>query len=206
MVFSEPFQDMSDMDLMIFQRVGEDEDVIEVDHYEDISHVSENMVHKHLKHSGCVGESHRHDQELERAISGSEGCLPLVASRNANIVIAGAKVELGVDPCIAKLVEEVSDEGDRVLILARDFVEVSEVDAKPQSTILFLGEEDGCASWRLRCADETFAEHIIQEFPNETKLCAREWIDMAVRGSLIILKVNFMVKLTMRRHVLSLFT
>src|SRR5882724_7101268 len=120
MVFSEPFQDMSDMDLMIFQRVGEDEDVIEVDHYEDISHVSENMVHKCLKRSGCIGESHRHDQELERAILGLEGCLPLMASHDANIVIAGTKVELGVDPCITKLVEEVSDEGNRVPILVHD--------------------------------------------------------------------------------------
>jgi len=139
----EPFQDASDVDPMIFQRVGEDEDVIEVDHYEDISHVSENMVHKRLKRSGCIGESHRHDQELERAVSGSEGCLPLMASQNANIVIAGVKVELGVDPCIAKLVKEVSDEGDRVPILVDDFVEVLEVDAKPQSTILFLVKRTG---------------------------------------------------------------
>ena len=132
---------------MIFQRVGENEDVIEVDHYKDISHVSENMVHKCLKCSGCIGESHGHDQELERAVSGSEGCLPLVASHDVDIVIAGAKVELGVDLCIAKLVKEVSDEGDQVPILACDFVEVSEVDAKPQSSIFFLGEEDGCPGW-----------------------------------------------------------
>jgi len=38
-------QDMSDMNPMIFQWVWEDEDVIEVDHYEDISHVSEDVVH-----------------------------------------------------------------------------------------------------------------------------------------------------------------
>jgi len=39
----------------------------------------------------------------------------------------------------------------------------------------------------------------------EAKLCAREQVDMAVWGSLVILKVHLVVKLVMRRHVLSLF-
>ena len=39
----------------------------------------------------------------------------------------------------------------------------------------------------------------------ETELCAREWVDVAMRRRLVILEVNFMVKLTMR-HVLSLFS
>jgi len=38
---------------MIFQWVREDEDVIEVDHYEDISHVSEDVIHEGLEH--CIG-------------------------------------------------------------------------------------------------------------------------------------------------------
>ena len=39
----------------------------------------------------------------------------------------------------------------------------------------------------------------------EAKLSSREWVDVAVWRGLVILKVNFMVKLAMRRHVLSLF-
>jgi len=54
--------------------------------------------------------------------------------------------------------------------------------------------------------DEPLAKHIIQEFAQEAKLCAREWIDVAMRRHLVILKVNFMVKLMMRRHILSLFS
>jgi len=37
--------------------------------------------------------------------------------------------------------------------------------------------------------DETLAKHFIKEFAKETKLCAREWVDVA-----------------MRRHVPSLFS
>ena len=53
--------------------------------------------------------------------------------------------------------------------------------------------------------DEPFAKHIIEELAKETELRAREWIDMAVWRCLLILEVNFMIKLAMRRHVLSLF-
>jgi len=38
----------------------------------------------------------------------------------------------------------------------------------------------------------------------ETKLCTREWIDVAMRRHLVILKMNFVIKLAMRRYVLSL--
>jgi len=54
--------------------------------------------------------------------------------------------------------------------------------------------------------DEPLAKYIIKEFMKETKLCAREWVDMAMRRCLVILKVNLMIKLAMRRHVLSLFS
>jgi len=60
-ILTKTFQDASDVDLMIFQRVGEYEDVIKVDHYEDISHVSEDMVHEGLERSGSIGESDWHD-------------------------------------------------------------------------------------------------------------------------------------------------
>jgi len=48
-----------------------------------------------------IGKSHWHDQELEGAISCSEGCLPLMAHCDANIVVASMEVELGVDLCAA---------------------------------------------------------------------------------------------------------
>ena len=57
-----------------------------------------------------------------------EGCLPLVAHCNANIVVASMEVELGVDLRAAQLVEEVGNEWNWVPILPCDLVEVSEVD------------------------------------------------------------------------------
>ena len=41
-------------------------------------------------------KSLQHDQELKGAISHLEGCLPLMASCDVNIVVASMEVELGV--------------------------------------------------------------------------------------------------------------
>ena len=64
-ILVQPIQDTLDVNLVVFQRIGEDEDIIEVDHYEDVGHILEDMVHKGLKHSGCIGEPHRHDQKFK---------------------------------------------------------------------------------------------------------------------------------------------
>src|SRR5882672_9491935 len=108
-ILAQSFQDALDMDLMIFKGIGEYEDIVEVDHYEDVIHVSEDMIHEGLECSGSIGESHGHNQEFERAIMGAKGCLPLMPSGNANIVITSMQVELGVDLGTSELVKEVGN-------------------------------------------------------------------------------------------------
>ena len=70
-----------------------------------------------------------------------------MASCNVNIVVASMEVELGVDLCTAKLVEEVGNEWNRVPILPCDLVEVSEVHTESQGAILLLSKEDRCTAW-----------------------------------------------------------
>src|SRR5467141_5148160 len=121
---------MSDVNPMIFKGVGEDEDIVEVDHYEDVSHVSEDVIHEGLERSRSIGESNRHNQEFERAILGVKCCVPLMARGDANIVVASPQVELSVDLGTAKLVKEVGDKRDRVPILPGELVEIPEVDTE----------------------------------------------------------------------------
>src|SRR5712664_2284659 len=118
------FQDQLDVDLMIFKGIGEDEDIVEVDHYEYVSHVLEDMIHEGLKCSRSIGESHGHNQEFKRAITGAKGCLPLMASGNTHIVVASVQVELGVYLGTAELVKEVGDKWDWVPIFPGELVEV----------------------------------------------------------------------------------
>src|SRR5882724_11417289 len=128
-----------------------------------------------------------------------------MACCDANIIVTSVEVELGVDLCTAQLVEEVGDEWNWVPVLSSNLVEVSEVHTELQDAVFLLGKEDWCATWRLGRSDESLAKHVIEEFTQETELWAREWVDVAVRRCLVILDVNFMVKLAMRRHVHSLF-
>jgi len=79
----------------------------------------------------------------------SEGCLPLVAHCDMNIVVASMEVELGVDLCAAQLVEEIGNEWNRVAILLSNIVEVSKVHTESQGSIL-LSKQDRCTTWRLR--------------------------------------------------------
>src|SRR5882672_3021836 len=148
-VLAQTFQHTSDVNPMIFKGVGEDEDIVEVDHYEDVSHVSEDVIHEGLERSGSIGESHGHNQEFKRAISGAKGCFPLMASGDANIVVASAQVELGVDLGTAELVKEIGDKQDQVPILPGEFVEVPEVDTEPQGTVFLLCEQDWGICWGL---------------------------------------------------------
>jgi len=55
-------------------------------------------------------------------------------------------------------------------------------------------------------SDEPLAKHVVEEFVKEIELCAREWVDVAMGRCLVFLGVNFMIKLAMRGHVLSLFS
>jgi len=66
-IFTKTFQDALDVDLMNLPMNWRYEDVIEIDHYEDISHIMEDVVHKGLERSRSIGKSHWHDQELEGA-------------------------------------------------------------------------------------------------------------------------------------------
>src|SRR5882724_2599851 len=105
------------------------------------------MVYEGLEHSGSIGKSHWHDQQLEGAVACSESCLPLVARRDAKIVVASMEVKLGVDLCTAQLVEEVGDKWNQVPILSSNLVEVPEVHTESQGTVLLLRKENWGTAW-----------------------------------------------------------
>src|SRR5882724_11869963 len=97
---------------------------------------------------GLAGGTNRdNNQEFEGAITHSEGCLPLVAHCDANIVVASMEVKLGVDLCAAQLVKEIGNEWNQVPILLCDLVEVLEVHTESQGAILLLSKEDWCTTW-----------------------------------------------------------
>ena len=58
-------------------------------------HVSEDMIHKHLKHQWGIVETKKHDGGFKETKGGDECGFPLILFTNANIVISPSDVKLG---------------------------------------------------------------------------------------------------------------
>ena len=66
-----------------------------------------------------------------------------MASNDMNIVVASMEVELGIDLCTAKLVKEVCDEGDQVLILPSDLLRFQKSTQSHRVLSFFLEKRTG---------------------------------------------------------------
>ena len=73
---------------MLCQRLGEDQDVIQV-HTDHSFHdeVMEDVIHHCLEGGWTVGESEEHDQWFKEPPVGPECCLPLISLGDAHIVV-----------------------------------------------------------------------------------------------------------------------
>jgi len=72
---------------MLFLCLGEDQDVVQIDHHNTFCYeVPEDVIHHGLEGGWTVSHSKEHYQGFEQASIGSEGRLPLVSGLNANIV------------------------------------------------------------------------------------------------------------------------
>jgi hypothetical protein len=93
-----------------------DEDVIHVDNdfrakkTVPVFQGVENTIHHGLESAREVGEAEKHDQWLEQAIFGFEGCLVLVPFLDVYIVVSPANIKLGEDVHIFELCDEFWDE------------------------------------------------------------------------------------------------
>ena len=60
-VFPQASEQFADVFLMLFEIIGIDEDVIEIDHNAFVKQISKDVVHKPLERGRRVGEAERHD-------------------------------------------------------------------------------------------------------------------------------------------------
>ena len=81
-----------------------------------------------LKSGWCISQPERYDEIFKRPISCSEGCLPLMARCNSNVIEPSMKIEFGIDVCTFKLVR---NERYRILVLSHDVIQPSVVDTHP---------------------------------------------------------------------------
>ncbi|KAG6876496.1 hypothetical protein C0993_002705 [Termitomyces sp. T159_Od127] len=77
----------------------------------NVVHIMEDVIYEVLEGGGEVGHIKGHHKVLEEAVVGAEGGFPFMFQGYADIVIAGAEVDLGVD---AEAVNKVIDEGKKL--------------------------------------------------------------------------------------------
>ena len=81
---------------MLFLRLGEDQDVVQVDHHNTFCYeVPEDVVHHSLEGGQTVSHFKEHYQGFEQALISSEGRLPLVSGLNVNVVETLMDIQLG---------------------------------------------------------------------------------------------------------------
>lgn len=72
---------------VLLQRLGKDEDVVNVNKHKTVYHVAAHIVHKRLENSWRVGETKGHDHVLEMTQGCIKSCLLLVTAVNAHQVV-----------------------------------------------------------------------------------------------------------------------
>jgi len=111
---------------MLFLHLGEDQDVVQVDHYNTFCYeVPKDVVHHGLEGGWTVSYSKEHYQGFKQTSIGSESCLLLISGLNANIVETPTDIQLGKVSGPAELRHEFGDQWERVLVLDHHGVECS---------------------------------------------------------------------------------
>ena len=79
-------------------------------------------------------------------------------------MVARPQVDLREVLCTLKLVKQVIDPRERILVLDYDLVQFSEIDAQTKCTILFLHKQDWCTPRRSTGSYETLIQQLLQLF------------------------------------------
>ena len=121
----------------------DDEKVVHVDDEPSFSnHILEGVIHESLERSRRVAKAEEHDSGFKKSFVCDEGCFPLVAVFDADIVVSPTNIELSEVASIFQLVHEVRDEGKGVGVIGGVFIEVVVVLAGVELAILLLDKEE----------------------------------------------------------------
>src|SRR3954467_5881394 len=115
-----------------------DQDVIDVYNDAFVQEWTEHIVDQSLECRGGVGEAEGHYREFVMAISRAEGCLRDILVLDADLVIAGAEVDLGEHLGTLYSVEYFINTREGVTVLDGQFVQRAVVDTHSQASVLLF--------------------------------------------------------------------
>ena len=113
-------------------------------------HVSEDMIHEHLKSQRGIAETKEHYNGFKEAERSDEFCFPLVFLLNANVVIAPSNIKLGEQCGVLHIIDQLRDEGERISVANSVGVEISIILAWSQGSVLLGHKEKRRGLWGFR--------------------------------------------------------
>ena len=97
----ESLEYFTDMLGVLFQVLGVDEDVIEIDDHEHVEEIGEDVIHEVLEHCWHICEPKGHHTPFEGSVVGVESGFPFVTLSDLDQVICMAEVKFCI--CISRL-------------------------------------------------------------------------------------------------------
>src|SRR5882762_5783150 len=111
---------------MFFESGGGDEDVVHVnENLPSGDEVFEGIIHHGLKGSRGVAKAEKHNKGFEHPAISFEGCFPLVAVLDPDVIIPPANVEFAKDFRVFEFVRNVRNKRKGVLIFYREVIELT---------------------------------------------------------------------------------
>ena len=89
------------------------------------NHVSEDVIHEHLKSWRSITEAKEHYGGFKEAKRGNECCFPLVFLLDAKVVVAPMNIKLGEQCRVLHIIDQLRDEGERISIVNGVGVKIS---------------------------------------------------------------------------------
>jgi hypothetical protein len=126
--------------------------------YKPAKEGAQHVVHQALECCRRFCQAEGHDEELDVAMVGAEGGLLDVRGVNPDLVVAGAKVELGEKLGTSEFIQKFIHDQNRVLVLDRLVIERTVINTKLPPIVLLL-DEDRCREGRRARADYPLCEH-----------------------------------------------
>ena len=136
---AEPLEDLSEAGEVLFPRGGKDDDIVQVEKAGFPVESSQDSIHEVGEGSRSVAEAKRYLIEFKKlAAAYMEGRRLLILLLYGDLPVPAFQVEGGEPASTMQRVEEVVDAGNGVSVLYGGRIELPEVDAEPETTVLLF--------------------------------------------------------------------
>ena len=104
-------------------------------------------IHEVHEISRSIGQPERHHGVFKQSVSSDEGCLQDVCLSHLQLVITGAKVNLGEDTGSTELIKKILNLGQGVLILDGYVIQRTVVHTQTGGTVSLIHEDHWRSPW-----------------------------------------------------------